>query len=413
MSPSLPSPVPPPSETKPVEAKAEPPPPKETGRHRVKVTLPVTLALVILAGFKKLPPSHGMPVLRHVLVHSVGWSMTNLDTFATHRLESAPAAGRGFTVPLSHLLRFLEGADKTSPLTLAAEVVRFDRGEGHAIVKATVAKRGLAMSSDLHGLPEEAFPTVPETTELVPQVFDASSQDAIAECLPFASSDIARGILNSLLVNPKEGAIAATDGRRLQVFEGFSWRNLKSPLLLPTPSARLLLSLTDRKAGQVWRLRKAVSGNLLHVAVGPWSLACKLEQGVFPNFRQVIPKWEGRRGYATLTPSEVKHLAETVPLMPPADYESKGSDSERAVMLTLNGEFAVGLANNKVVSTARTRYCPPPDDTRGYAFVSVRQDYLLDALTAGHTEVSVATDMDAVFLRGPGRLHVLMPLRAV
>lgn len=365
----------------------------------------------VLPVFKRLlRGSH--PMFQQVSFTAAGLHATNCETEVVYPLEDAPGRKQGFRVPLAHLERFLEGTDKGSPVHFAATLTSWSNETVTAKVVVSATKRGVAMSSELLGVGEGdgSFPPISALPATVPQVFDETTQKALADCVAFTSADPTRHLMHSVAIDPKNGSLAATDGRRLQVFEGFHWRHLRDSLIVPSDLIELL-GVIARKSPGIWRVRPSVTGpKRIWVSLGPWTVAARTEEGVFPNYRQVIPKLEKRRGHAVFSRTEAKRLAEVIPLMPPANFEAK-DDATRLLTITLNGELAFGVGNNKVTATATTAYQPRGEGDPGYVFVGVNQRFLLDALEAGHTEIFLEDELSPVVLRGPGRLHVLMPLR--
>jgi len=118
--------------------------------------------------------------------------------------------------------------------------------------------------------------TIPKETLIALQV--------VACC---ASTDATRYVLNGVLFSPDDGGILiATDGKRLA---GAPARFAGSEFILPSTAAHVLdfPDFTGRDAA----IQQPDEGKGTHVQFrsGPHTLIARMIEGIYPNYRQVIP----------------------------------------------------------------------------------------------------------------------------
>lgn len=141
----------------------------------------------------------------------------------------------------------------------------------------------------LVGIPATEFAAVPVPGEGVCYTLERSLfADSLRKTVYAASSEDSRPILNSVLLNFLDGKLTtvATDGRRLAMVT----REVEFPaennrdIVLPTRVISYLLNIIDGEGD----LRVYVKDTLAIFECGSSMLSCKLVDGVYPNFRQVV-----------------------------------------------------------------------------------------------------------------------------
>jgi len=141
----------------------------------------------------------------------------------------------------------------------------------------------------LIGLPASEFPAVPTAEGGICYNCDkAVFGDMLRKTHYAASTDNSRPVLNGVLLNFNEGKLTcvATDGRRLALIEHeveFPPENNRD-VVLPTRAISELLRILNG-AGD---LRINLKGNQALFEFDKTFMCCKLVDGVYPNFRQVI-----------------------------------------------------------------------------------------------------------------------------
>lgn len=143
---------------------------------------------------------------------------------------------------------------------------------------------------NLNGLPAADFAAVPTPSEeLLCYTMDRNAfTDTLRKTVYAASAEDSRPILNSVLLNFLDGKLTtvATDGRRLAMVEQdieFPPENNKD-IVLPTRVISYLLSIVEGEG----ELKIYVKDTLAIFEFGSTMLSCKLVDGVYPNFRQVV-----------------------------------------------------------------------------------------------------------------------------
>ena len=141
----------------------------------------------------------------------------------------------------------------------------------------------------LVGIKAEEFPSIPQPTDGVCYTLDrVEFADVLRKTSYAASTEDSRPILNSVLLNFMDGKLTtvATDGRRLAMVEQdveFPSENNRD-IVLPTRVVSHLLGLIEGEGD----LKVYVKDNQAMFEFGPTRLCCKLVDGVYPNFRQVV-----------------------------------------------------------------------------------------------------------------------------
>ncbi len=149
----------------------------------------------------------------------------------------------------------------------------------------------------LHGLPVDEYPTLPEhRTETESVTFnDHELADKIDSTIYAVSPDETRPFLNALLFEETNGKLnlAAADGHRLVVLRSSNSRG--NQWLVPLNAVRELSKLCRESASNKHMDSDVVfypETNNLFVLVNGFEFSCKLSDGNFPPYNQIIPdKW--------------------------------------------------------------------------------------------------------------------------
>jgi len=140
------------------------------------------------------------------------------------------------------------------------------------------------------GLPEDEFPRFPQADGAKKLKLEQNIlREALKKTAYAVSNDETRYVLNGVFLSFKADklTVVATDGRRLALVES----DLEIPkggeaeMILPTKAVNELQRLLTDKDD----VRIAFSESQIIFEVGATTLASKLVEGAYPNFRQVIP----------------------------------------------------------------------------------------------------------------------------
>jgi DNA polymerase-3 subunit beta len=230
-----------------------------------------------------------LPVLTHVLatIDAAGLSLavTDLD----HWLETRLPATIDRTLP--DITRFL------IPAAALAAAARGDKGSAvqfecppdpnKPVLKLTVTCGKMPVESVYQPEPVSGFPERPAVQGHITHVPKETllALQTVAGC---ASTDATRYILNGVLFSPDDGGVlVATDGRRLA---GAPVRFSGREFILPSAAAHVL-GFTDFTARDA-AIQQPDAGKGPHIQFrsGPHTLIAKTIEGVYPNYRQVIPR---------------------------------------------------------------------------------------------------------------------------
>jgi DNA polymerase III subunit beta len=221
-----------------------------------------------------------MPVLLNVLIEAEGNQLrlttTDLELTSQTTLEAAVAKGGSTTLPLKRLLAVVREC--------VADEVEFDITDNEAKIAAGSA------NFIMKGIRADDFPALPQFADT--RAYSLPQDDfkrMLQRTAYAASNDPARGAINGVLLEFKDRklTVVATDGRRLALVDGeleFP-REAEGALVVPP---RAVSELGRVLAGDE-PLRIRASANQVAFEAGNYILMSKLMDGVFPNFRQVIP----------------------------------------------------------------------------------------------------------------------------
>lgn len=140
------------------------------------------------------------------------------------------------------------------------------------------------------GLPEEEYPRFPQADGgKVLKIESAVLRDMLKKTAYAVSNDETRYVLNGVYMSFKADklTVVATDGRRLALIEHELTipKGGESELILP---AKAVVEL-QRLLGDKGDVKLSVTENQIIFELDGTTLASKLIEGTYPNFRQVIP----------------------------------------------------------------------------------------------------------------------------
>jgi DNA polymerase-3 subunit beta len=140
------------------------------------------------------------------------------------------------------------------------------------------------------GLPEEEFPRFPESgAGKALKIEQLVLRDMLKKTAYAVSNDETRYVLNGVFMGLKGDKITvvATDGRRLALMEHDIEipKGAEAELILPTKAVNELERLLADKGD----VKLSIGENQIVFELDGTTLASKLIEGTYPNFRQVIP----------------------------------------------------------------------------------------------------------------------------
>lgn len=336
-----------------------------------------------------------LPILSNVLVQAVTGSLslttTDLDVGVRCKVEADVSKAGSTTLPARKLFSILKEV-----VAAEIEVEVDDRNAASIRCGSSFYK--------IMGLPEEEFPRFPESAAGKSLKIEQSVlRDMLKKTAYAVSNDETRYVLNGVFMGFKGDklTVVATDGRRLALVE----HDVEIPkggeteLILPSKAVGEL----ERLLGDKGDVKLSIGENQIIFEADGTTLASKLIEGTYPNFRQVIP-------------TETK---ERVPL----ERELLLAALHRASILASEKTQSVKLnfAKNTLTITATTPEVGEAKETLSINYkgkevtIAFNPQYMMDPLRN--------LDADEVFLEftdelSPGVikinapfLYVLMPMR--
>ena len=286
---------------------------------------------------------------------------TDLDQTAVFRFDNAEAEGDGVIIIPYPLLRELsKGA--------GAETVVFEAADG-SVVKVINNIGGHAVASTAEAADPRDWP---ESGAAITTADANGFLQAYRRVAVFASQDETRRVLCSVHIDvsgdgDRNATLVACDGKRL-----CCCNSLKLPVdgddgvTIPVSKFLLWSGLPeDVKLG----VSKTKDGGRICLQGGHWTYRLKAVDGVYPNWRQVVPAPDG--------------LCNTI-----SGFDREGA---KEVEVPLTAETVYGGAGCRVI---------------------VNRFYFMDAVNAGFRNFAFAESFSPLLSDdGRGGKHVLMPLR--
>ncbi len=236
-----------------------------------------------------VPAKSTMPVLFNILFEAEGrgeegflkLSATDLDISLSYRIKAEVEGEGAITVParkLAEIVRELPNA----PITIEKQ------GERVSIVCGRA-------SFLLPGLPKADYPALPQRSfEGAFRIDNQVMRKLVATTSYATGKDDDRPILKGVLweVGPEESSMVGTNGHRLakMVCKGKFQVGEHRAVVVP-PKAMELVEKLMSPEGQV---EVAIEGNHLGMRENDVVVFCRLIEGTYPNYEQVIPFYNGR-----------------------------------------------------------------------------------------------------------------------
>ena len=336
-----------------------------------------------------------LPILSNVLIQAsnggLSLTTTDLDVGVRCRVEAEVSKTGSTTLPARKLFSILKEVPAAE-----IEIEVDDRNAASIRCGSSFYK--------IMGLPEEEFPRFPEGgAGKALKIEQSVLRDMLKKTAYAVSNDETRYVLNGVFMGLKGDKITvvATDGRRLALMEHDMEipKGAEAELILPTKAVNELERLLADKGD----VKLSIGENQIVFELDGTTLASKLIEGTYPNFRQVIP-------------TETK---ERIPL----ERELLLSALHRASILASEKSQSVKLnfAKNTLTITATTPEVGEAKETLSINYkgkeitIAFNPQYMMDPLRN--------LDADEVFIEltdelSPGVikvnapfLYVLMPMR--
>jgi DNA polymerase III sliding clamp (beta) subunit (PCNA family) len=363
----------------------------------MEITLPVAELKAALPGFSKVVgKSRTLPVLNSLKVQRnpqgiVTLEATDLDAHLSYQLKGIqPGAPLSMIVPLDTLSKCVKGS--TDTLTLipdGTDKVRLRHCIGNSPVEQRISTAEL-----------KEWPQTPKVIA-APVALDKNFGPSLKEALQCSSVDSSRAILNGVHVDVsdrKAHYLIGTNGKVLYSANSFCF-DLKQSLTIPN----LKFLGWSGFPGEDCRLAVDDKEPWLQLQSGPWTLTARQVEGVYPNWRKVIPA-TARGTTLKLGPEAIAQLLKVVPQLP------GGESANFGVRLRIGGGVFIEGRNKD--DREWTSIAVPDVTIDGKPVqICLNRHFLIQALRYGLNEVTIQNELAPLVFTQAGRRLVVMPLR--
>jgi DNA polymerase-3 subunit beta len=221
-----------------------------------------------------------LPILANVLMTAekdhLLMTTTNLDVSVKYGVEASVSSTGATTLPVKRLVAIVRELQ---------EEVEIEVDDKNVAVVTSGSSYFRIM-----GLSEEDFPPVPKPeNEYAYHMDQGAFRDMLRRTAYAASTDESRYVLNGVLMSFRAGKLAmvATDGRRMALVEQEMEipREAEVEMILPSKAVNELQH-TLKETGD---LKVYAKGGQVIFQFGETTIASKLIEGTYPNYRQVMP----------------------------------------------------------------------------------------------------------------------------
>ena len=341
-----------------------------------------------------------LPILGYVRIDpdgpdTVRLQGTDLEAYATCRisarnLDNFPAC----TLPLDQLTK-LAKASKGDVALLAED-------DGKFTVRYQLG--GSLVRTSIDSLPLSEFPVSPVIKSPI-HMLDEGFKEALHSALECSSHEGSRYILQGACLDisqPDCHTVVGTDGRHLFAANTFKFQ-LAGSVIVPD---RKFLHWFDFAADGPWSLAVELNEKnepvWIKLESNRWTFITKAIEGVYPNWRQVIPA-KSAESNLTFTTQAIESILEALPCLPT-------SKQNLPVCLAIqNNEFQLkGRAADRdewtVVPILGISLIGQPVD------LILNRTYLSKALRFGFTELEINAETQPVMFKAPGRKMLISPI---
>jgi DNA polymerase III sliding clamp (beta) subunit (PCNA family) len=372
----------------------------------MKITISRRELKDLVSGFSKIIPHRPTLAVLGMARFDVGRSnrlvaqATDLDQAARYQFDQATVDGSGSLIaPFATLKELAKGADSE---TIELEAGPTTDEKATVIIVNNVGGHALRQTVDV--VPLADFPQVGPEVETGPADGFLPTYRRLA---PFASSDQTRRVLNSVFVDlsgtgERNATLVACDGRRLTCCNSFTLPiKAKNGVVVPITKFLTWPGLGDEATIGTSSKRKCVPW--FGLKAGPWTYCAKTVDGIYPNWRQVIPGKEDMVHQFAFTDADVDAMKKLLPAFPGKDEITLIGTTSGVIALA--GKNAGDKTETSADLTAGSKY-----QGKGIR-ASLNRFYLLDAFAAGFRNFGFMDSYSPLRSEDKGAIHVLMPLR--
>ena len=340
-----------------------------------------------------------LPILSNVLIRvdggKVSLTATNLDMAVVAYLPVSKSKDGVITVPAKLMAEFTSNLPKDTTVEIKTEGLK---------VTTTAGK----YSSTLNGVVPDEFPELPEIDEVKMVKFKMGVDEfklGVTQVMVASSNDLTRPALTGVYFNTDEGAlyIASTDGYRLAERKFIEKVESEVKAIVPASSlAEVMRSLND----EVEEIEILFDKTQVRFRFGEIEITSKLIDGVYPDYRQLIPK--ECEAEVMLEKAELMRVTRLAALFA---REAGGSIVLEAK--TATGTFSVASLANELGENSSEIEAEIAKDER----VTINSRFLIDAVNALEEEkvsIGFSGKLNPLVIRNEKSkkyTHIIMPLK--
>ena len=265
-----------------------------------------------------------------------------------------------------------------------------------------------ALNTNLSTLDVDDFPDAEEAAGKPVKIRLAADQlvDRINAIKHGAGTDETRFILCSVALAVKNGKaeVVSTDGRRLGVatMDADIDGKEETTIVLHTTAIAAILRVLGDHTGTV---DLSITGSALRIDLPPYTYTCKLIDGSYPNFHQVIPDEDSLEHGLFLPTGPLKNaLNKAAAIASQSDFA--------AVEINVDGNTATVSAEAAGVGSVTLEI--PCKTVNSPETFKLDAGFLLQAIAADGSDETVIRHQDAIspqVVTGALATHVIMPIR--
>ncbi len=365
----------------------------------MKVILDQQLLLSCLKTVSRaVSTTNTLPVLGNILLKAEGkklhFAATNQEMYIQTSCDAAIKNEGSLTVPAKLLTSYISLLPNTDEVTISAT------GDNALEIKSKASR------TKIKGIPESEFPDLPAVTGGVSIALPVPAFHSLVHKVSFAAQENAsRPVLGGVFV-AIEGTnvrMAATDSYRLSEVE-LKTEKAAEPVNCLIPVRALLEA--DRLSQKEETIELKITANQIAIQAGSTTLGSRLIDGVFPDYKAIIPK--KHLTSAVLDRGELELAVRRLSIFARQNNQHMkldiGSDSVRVT----SDSTEIGEDESTISATV----------TGASNVMALNADYLLEVLSAASSADSVIIEMqekmNPAVIKIKGRddfLHLIMPLK--
>lgn len=336
-----------------------------------------------------------MPVLSHVKFFTydnvLKVSGTDLEQSATFSFSNVTINKPGaFLFPFETL--------KSLAKTNGKEEISFKQ-TSPTTVQVINAISGQLLQQNVETIEVSEFPSAMPQVDETFEVENSFIQN-FHKAATFVSEDESRRILNCVYLDVTEQNhhVVGCDGRRLGVFNSVTLP-IKTSIAIRPSKFMLWARLVDAVSFMI-----GADSTMFKLSTPRWEYNAKIEEGTYPNFRQVIPAKNDKHVFA-FAEADISMLRQVFTTLAGHDRNNKP-----ITVIGLEGKVSIYGQDNNTSSWSKVELANSQYYGKSTLF-TVNRDYLMDALQIGFKVFQMENNtcpllaMDAEL-----GMHVLMPL---